>query len=422
MQFTLSALLATLVIGVVAVGVLRHVGTQEAVRDAKTVTRLAGEGIVAPALSRDVLAGDPDALRRLDDLVRRRVRHDGIVRVKLWTGDGRLVYSDEPRLIGKRFPLGAAERAVLRDGGTEAEVSHLPRAENLFERDSSELLEVYLRIDGPGGRPLLFEAYQRVGSVSASARRLGLAFAPALLGGLLLLQLVNLPLARSLVRRLDQGRREREALLERALDASQTERRRIAADLHDGVVQDLVGVSYALSAHAAKINGGDPTASTALGAAADQTRHSVRALRTLLVDIYPPSLHRAGLGAALADLARTATARGLPTTLHAADDPELDEEAEQLLFRCAQEALRNAVRHAGAEAATVELSVAGDRAVLTVADDGRGFDPAVLAGRPADGHFGLAVLRDLVHERGGTLDVRSAPGQGTTVRVELCAA
>jgi two-component system, NarL family, sensor kinase len=341
------------------------------------------------------------------------------VRVKLWAADGRLVYSDEPRLIGKRFPLGAEEVAVLRDGGVEAAVSHLPRPENLFERDSGELLEVYLAIDGPGGQRLLFETYQRFGSVSASARRLGLAFAPALLGSLLLLWLANLPLARSLVRRLQDGQREREALLQRALDASGTERRRIAADLHDGVVQDLVGVSYALSAHAARINGADPAASTALVMAADQTRHSVRALRTLLVDIYPPSLHRSGLAAALADLARTATARGLPTTLHASDDVDLGEHAEQLLFRCAQEALRNAGRHAGAGSAVVELGVTDARAVLTVADDGCGFDPSQLDGRPAEGHFGLAVLRDLVHERGGMLDVQAAPGRGTTLRVEL---
>jgi two-component system NarL family sensor kinase len=418
-QFTLSALLATLLIGVIAVVVLRQLGTREAIRDAKTVTRLAGEGIVEPNLTPGVLAGDPAALRRLDRIVRRRVRGDGIVRVKVWAADGRLVYSDEPRLIGKRFPLGAAERAVLRDGGVEADVSHLPRPENLFERNSDELLEVYLAINGPGGHRLLFEAYQRSESVSASARRLGLAFAPALLGGLLLLQLVNLPLARSLVRRLQDGQREREALLQRALDASQTERRRIAADLHDGVVQDLVGVSYALSAHAAKVDGANPAASTALVAAADQTRHSVRALRTLLVDIYPPSLHRSGLAAALADLARTATTRGLPTTLHASHDLNLRDDAEQLLFRCAQEALRNAHRHADARSAVVELCVAGGRAVMTVSDDGRGFDPAALDVRPAEGHFGLAVLRALVHEPGGTLDVHSAPGVGTTVRVEV---
>src|SRR5205814_387613 len=119
-----------------------------------------------------------------------------------------------------------------------------------------QLLEVYVPVRATDGRPLLFEAYLRSSAVSASGRRLWLAFAPALLGGLLLLQLVNLPLARSLAGRLRRAQGERETLLHEALEASQNERRRIAADLHDGVVQDLVGTSYALSAHAARLAAG----------------------------------------------------------------------------------------------------------------------------------------------------------------------
>jgi two-component system, NarL family, sensor kinase len=172
--------------------------------------------------------------------------------------------------------------------------------------------------------------------VSASGRRLWLAFAPALVGGLLLLQLVNLPLARSMVRRLGDSQRERERLLRRAVDASELERRRIAADLHDGVVQDLVGVSYTLSAEADRLENGDRPAA-ALRAGAAQARDSGRALRTLLVDIYPPSLHQAGLAATLGDLADTLSARGLATELHADDAPELPPDTEALLFRCAQE-------------------------------------------------------------------------------------
>jgi two-component system NarL family sensor kinase len=116
----------------------------------------------------------------------------------------------------------------------------------------------------------------------------------------------------------------------------------------------------------------------------------VRALRALLVDIYPPSLHQAGLVATLGDLADTLTARGLATTVDVDVAPALPEATEALLFRCAQEALRNAATHAGADHVTVTLRAAGDRARLEVADDGRGFDPAVLDERPAEGHLGLA--------------------------------
>jgi signal transduction histidine kinase len=420
-QFAAAGLVATVLIGLVAVAVMRRIGTGEAIRDAKQVARLAGEGIVAPNLTPAALAGDPDALRRLDRVVRSRVLRDGIVRVKLWTADGRIVYSDEPRLVGARYRVDAEERAALAAGRIEAEVSDLSRPENRFERGQRELLEVYLPIPGPDGQRLRFEAYQRFSSISASGRRLWLAFAPALLGGLLLLQLVNLPLARSMVRRLRDAQAQRELMLRRAIDASDLERRRIAADLHDGVVQDLVGVSYELAAQAERAEtSADPViAAAVLRRGAARSRDSVRALRALLPEIYPPSLHRAGLAATLDDLATTLTARGIATTVHVDDDLHVSEAGERLLFRAAQEALRNAVKHSGASAIDLRVAIEDEHAVLEVSDDGRGFDPAVLEQRPAEGHFGLRLLQDLVGDAGGELTIRTAQGQGTRVRVAV---
>jgi len=419
LQFALSGLVATLVIGAIVVGVSREVGTNEAIRDAKQVTRLAGEGIVAPSLTRRMLQGDPDAIRELDHIVQTRVKRDGIVRVKIWGPDGRIVYSDQPQLVGERFELDGEQREALESGGVEAEVSDLSRSENEFERTRSKLLEVYLPIEGPDG-PLLFEVYQRFASVSASGQRLWLKFAPALLGGLLLLQLVNLPLARSMARRLRRGQEEREALLHRALDASQAERRTIAADLHDGIVQDLVAVSFSLAAEAQRANGssgGGP--GTALRDGAAKTRDSVRALRTLLVDIYPPNLHQAGLASALEDLAATYAVRGLTMDVDIDPATNTSDADERLLFRCAQEALRNAAKHARAGHAALTLHPEGDRTVMVIHDDGQGFDPAVVGDRPGQGHFGLRMMADLVHDAGGRLDLNSSPGVGTTVRVEL---
>jgi two-component system, NarL family, sensor kinase len=416
LQFAISGLLATLVIGLIVVTVSRRAGTQEAIRAAKQVNRLAGEGIVEPSLTWAVMAGDPAALRGLDRIVKDHVMRDGIVRVKVWDGNGKVIYSDQPGLIGERFPLGEEELETLRGMGVEAEVSDLSRSENRFDRFDEKLLEVYLPIRAPDGRPLLFESYQRFASVSASGRRLWTAFAPALIGGLLLLQLVNLPLAHSLVRRLRRGQEEREALLRRALDASQTERRTIAADLHDGVVQDLVAVSYSLSAEARRINGDQGGApSRALQEGAAKTRDSVRALRTLLVDIYPPNLHQTGLASALSDLATTYTNRGLETTVDI-DSFHIGEAHERLLFRCAQETLRNAAKHSGATRATVSARFDGDAIVLEVSDDGRGLDDASPA---AEGHFGLRLISDLVADAGGSVALRSASGEGTTVRVVL---
>ena len=418
-QFALTGLLATVLIGVLAVAVSRRIGAQQAIRDAKQSSRLAGEGIVAPLLNDAVMRGDPHALRQIDNALR-RVKRGTIVRVKVWLPNGRIVYSDEPRLIGTRYPLGEEETDVLRKGGVQAEISDLSRPENSFERSQHKLLEVYLPVRTATRPPkaVLFEAYQRYSSVSASGARLWRSFAPALIGGLLLLQLVNLPLAHALANRLERGRLEREALLQRALAASDTERRVIAADLHDGVVQDLAGVSYSLYAQA-PLRGEHAPARPALEHGAATTRDSIRALRTLLVDIYPPSLERSGLAAALGDLASAASTRGVATTAVVQPGLELSAGAAQLLFRCAQEALRNTHKHARASSARIEVQAAGSHAIMEVTDDGVGFVPSVVAQRRDEGHFGLLAMENLVHDAGGTMRVDTAPGAGTTVRVRV---
>jgi signal transduction histidine kinase len=139
------------------------------------------------------------------------------------------------------------------------------------------------------------------------------------------------------------------------------------------------------------------------------------------VDIYPPTLHRAGLAAALCDLAKMYTARGIETLVDIPAEIAVAEPAERLLFRCAQETLRNTHKHAGAGAAWLTVCRAGLLVVMEVRDDGQGFDAVALdaARGPRDGHFGLSVLRDLVADAGGEIDIDARPGRGTTVRVQI---
>src|SRR2546428_777244 len=121
----------------------------------------------------------------------------------------------------------------------------------------------------------------------------GLAADPGRVGRLLLLFLVQVPLAWSMARGLRQGQEERERLLQRAIDASDAERRRIARDLHDGVVQSLAGVSYSLAAAAERLDGGPDGADVGRGlrqAAADTPR-SQRHLGSPIIEIAPPNLH-----------------------------------------------------------------------------------------------------------------------------------
>ncbi|HEY6835459.1 MAG TPA: sensor histidine kinase [Gaiellaceae bacterium] len=405
-RYVASAVLAVVLISVLGLWLLRRAGEAEAIRDAKDQTRIAAEA-VEPAVGDGLLRGKATAIDAVDRVVEERVKSDhSIVRVKIWDESGRIVYSDKPQLIGARYPSSVEE---LRSGRVEAEISDLSKPENRYERGAGRLLEVYLPIQTPGGTPLRFEAYYRSSFISARGRRIFREFVPVMVGALILLALVQLPLAWQLAKRVQRGQKDRERLLTQAIEASELERRRIARDLHDGVVQDLAAVSYSLAASA---EGAPEPYDAELRDAAAETRHGIGQLRTLLVEIYPPELHRAGLEAALGDLLGAVESRGLSTELDVAADLNLDRDTEALFFRTAQEAVRNASKHAGAKHVVVE--VAADR--LVVADDGRGFDPETVQ---ADGHFGLRMLEDIVREAGGTLQIDSTPGKGTRVTVEV---
>jgi two-component system NarL family sensor kinase len=414
--YVASGLVAVVLISLLGVWLFRRAGEAEAIRDAKDQTRIAAEGSIEPVLSDALVRGDPSALAALDRVVQERVLSDAsIVRVKIWDRSGRVVYSDEPRLIGARYALSQSDLAEFKGRQVDAAVTNLSKPENRFERRFGRLLEVYMPVRTPSGRPLRYEAYYRSAFISARARRIFRQFAPVMLGALVLLALIQFPLAWQLARRVRRTQDERERLLKRAIEASDVERRRIARDLHDGVVQDLAAVSYSLSAAA---EGAPAPFDADLREAAAETRQGIRQLRTLLVEIYPPELHRAGLSAALADLLTASEARGIETTLEVDPEVELGREAEALLFRVAQEALRNVIKHAGATRVGVRVGRKNGRAQLFVEDDGRGFDPQHLDG---NAHFGLRMLADLVRDSGGELKIDSTQGTGSRVSVEVAA-
>ena len=418
-QFALTGLVVLALFLVGSVLVFRGLGRSEALRDARQFAVLTGQGIVEPALEDGVLRSSPEALDRLDGIVQERVLGERVVRVKIWDTTGRIVYSDEPRLVGSTYALDDGKREVLRTGSARAELSDLEGPENRFERDQGSLYEVYLPIRTPDGTALLFETYQRGSAVTSTGRRIWLPFAGLLLASLVLLWLVQVPLAYRLARNLRRSQREREALLVRAVEASNDERRRIAADLHDGVVQDLAGISYSLAAAAEASEPQVPPALRAtLREAAVATRDSMRRIRSLLVEIHPPNLQVSGLEAALTDLVAPLPSHGIDVMLDV-DEAALGEETELLFYRAAGEAIRNVEHHAGARNLSVEVARANGRARLAVVDDGAGFTDADRERSRSEGHVGLSLLEELASRVGGTLEVRSSPGQGTSFVLEV---
>jgi signal transduction histidine kinase len=418
LQFAVVGLLALAIVAISTGIASRNVGQREAIANARTSTVLKAQSVVAPAITEGLRRGDPEALARVDQVVREEVLDDSVVRVKLWDADGRIVYSDAPELIGTEYPLGEDEVDALRTGRIVAEVSDLSAPENRFERQYGKLLEVYLPVGDNPEDALLFEAYHRYDAVSASGSQLWRSFAPISLGGLVVLELVQIPLAYSLARRLRDRMREREALARRALEASEIERRQIASDLHDGVVQELTGVAYSLSAAARRGDGSAPKAD--VEAAAGTVRDAVRGLRSMVVDLVPVSVDEGGLSAALEDLAQRLSTDRVSISVAADELPATaPPTAARVLYRAAQEGLRNAVRHADASSVAVRLECVNGHAVLEVADDGAGFDTATLGERAVEGHVGLRALRGLVTDAGGSLELSSEVGSGTSLRVEM---
>lgn len=418
LEFALSGLVSVVVIGLLATLAFRSIAHDQALGEAKDLTRAVALTAVEPALTAGIVDGDPAAIARLDQrLDPAALRRVGVERIKLWTADGRIVYADEPRLIGERFELDADELAILSNGGIEAEVSDLGQPENRFERGRGELLEVYMPVELAGGERLLFESYRPSAAISDTTRELTVAFIPALLAGLVILWLITLPLVRVLTRNVRRARAEREEYLRAAVESSDRERRRIAADLHDGVVQDMNGLALSVAAEARGAEArGEADAARRLRRISDAGRQLTRGLRNALVDIYPPTLHREGLGSALADLAEGASRRGVEVELSLSDSLDLPPEAESLVFRIAQESVRNVLTHAGAEHVWLSVERQDGHVSIDVRDDGRGFDVEAVSPR---GHLGLRALRSLTEDAGGSFELRSRSGEGTKVRAEV---
>ena len=415
----LAALAAVALLGTLAA---RQLAEREAVNDAAHLTGLLADAVVQPALTDGLMAGDPAAVPAFDAVIRERVLGQGIVRVKLWSPEGRILYADEPALIGQTFALSEEQLAALRDPTTRAEISELDASENAFEASSDRLVEVYRPVWAPNGSTGLFEVYSSYDPVGARTSQLWRGFAGVTASSLVLLLILVAPIVWHLVGTLQRIERQRAELLQRAVDASDDERRRIAASLHDGPVQELAASSFTVSGAAARAaSRGEDNLAHDLEGAASSVRTSLRALRTLLVDIYPPNLATAGIGPALHDLAQGMSREGLVVHVEASSAGELglSIEQERLVFRVAQECLRNAAKHAGPATVLVALRREGADVVLDVADDGRGFPVAERLQDPEQDHFGLRLLTDLGSSPGTLLQVSSAPNRGTQWRLIL---
>ena len=202
------------------------------------------------------------------------------------------------------------------------------------------------------------------------------------------------------------------------------ERSRLARDLHDALTQRLFSLNLTLEAAAATATAA-PTVE-AIHQARGLVDAALAELRTLIFELRPPALEADGLLGALRKHAELLSrAHAVPVTVTDArpsGSPPTSAAGERELWRVAEEALSNALRHAEASAVTVTVSVEADgpgggRTLLSVADDGIGFDPD--ARSIASRRLGLVSMRERIESVGGTFEIVSAPGEGTTVRAAV---
>ncbi|MDQ3165739.1 MAG: GAF domain-containing sensor histidine kinase [Actinomycetota bacterium] len=225
-------------------------------------------------------------------------------------------------------------------------------------------------------------------------------------------------------------RSERDRLIAHAISVQEAQRRRVAGDLHDGVTQALVSLSFHLAAAEVSLTGRPEPASSTTEAqlqiasarqlaalAYDETRAAISGLHSLILDDL-------GLVAALESL--THAVPQLDIEFRAAADERLDEMPDHcaaVLYRVAQEAINNVVKHAETPRVVLSIRRVGDLAVLEATDDGVGFDVrSVLAGSPSSApaeHFGLSSMAERCALIGATLRIDSVHGRGSAVIVEL---
>ena len=240
------------------------------------------------------------------------------------------------------------------------------------------------------------------------------SFLPLPLGAVLVLAFATMPLATSLARRVDRGQQQMSRLLMNAVASSDLERRRTARNLHDGVIQDLAGIGYALSAEVRHMP--DEEARERMSEVHEIVTRDVKTLRDLMMDIHPPDLDAGGLPEALRALVRQSNFGSAAVTVDVADDLPATPLGARVCYRIMREVLRNASLHAHAQQVTVRVGLRGDALEFEVVDDGVGFDPT--QGSP-DGHLGLRLVQEMAADAGGLLTIESARGQGTRVHAVI---
>lgn len=410
---------ALLALAVVVIG-SSYLATQIARDEELAEAVRSGEALASAVLDKSIQAlvdGEPGALSALDEAVALRRGNGSVVHLRVLTSDAHVIYADDHSLIGKR--LSPTPPAPPEDSRAAVITADQARSE-IGGAATGRMVKVDMLVklsEGTTVRVLLYSTDERL-RTSESALAIKLIIFSA--GAVSLLLLLNLPVSVWLLRRVGRAQLERIRLLSNEIAAADRERRNIARDLHDGVVQDLAGAGYALEALSSELPAStNGQARQMLDLSHDAVRRSTQALRTLIIEVAPPDLTSGGLPSAVADLVTTVRRKhdidvNVVVDLRTSVSPE----AATVVYRAVRECLTNTVVHSGGRHVQIEIrSDARDVHVLAE-DDGRGFPPDV-AERRRSGHMGLNLLAGAIADLGGLLSIDGRNGGGAVVRCRI---
>lgn len=319
--------------------------------------------------------------------------------------------------VGKiRLPLGSGisgwvarhREPVVITHDKEADPRYLP-IQSLRGRDFTSMVSVPMETD-PGGLVGVLNVHtvQRREFTDDDVELL------RVIGRLIAGALHQARLHRQLVAR----ERAHELFVEQVIEAQEIERRRLAGDIHDGISQRLITLSYRLDAAARAVGDDDEAqASRHLDEARELAELTLEEARAAISGLRPPVLDDLGLAGGLASLARSMPQLNLELDL---SDARLPEHIELALYRIAQEGLQNVVKHAAATRTRLRFAVDGDIARLEIVDDGVGFDTFENPlGGDEMGGYGVLSMAERAELVGGRLNIRSRPGAGTAVTATI---
>ena len=394
--------------------------------------------------SEDLSADDRAAL---DQLFTATALGEKIASLKIWRRDGRILYSNNKALIGRTFPIDDGLEVALA-GDVHSEMSDLSGIENEFERGKwSRLIETYvpLRADGVGTVIAAAEFYHSTDQLARESRAAQLQSWLMLITTVAVMYLLLFALVRrgsktivaqqgelndkvtqltALVTQNDQLHDKVRRAAARTTALNEVFLRRISADLHDGPGQDM-GLALmqfeSISDTCALCPGighGPLSRTEEFRVIRTSLQSAMADLRAISAGLQLPEIDKLSISEiaarAIRDFARKTDATVTLNTVNGNAPACLS--VKITLYRLLQESLANGFRHANGSAQHVEIKAENSRLTVEVSDCGAGFDPAAIV---PEGHLGLVGMRERVEILGGSFDLQSKVGQGTTIRVTL---